>query len=350
MKSHLVPTVGGRRLGFTLVELLVVIAIIGVLVALLLPAVQFAREAGRRAQCQNNMKQVGIAAHTHHDTMRVLPPGYLGSLDTDPNRNTDHLGTIVRQWNGLFPHLMPFMEQDQIRAKMTDLTFDPNLAALPAVGSTPSPGPQYWFDTAPNYYTLNNSLFNIPTLLCPSTNAYSGANGVSASMTVFGPGSMILWYWPTPTNSALGRTNYLGNAGRLGDIRNFTLYEGPFARRSKNNLGALSDGTSNTLLFGETTGGKESQFGTVKYSHSWMGSGIMPTAWGINNVNATNPPAGNGQLSSKYYWYKYGSEHPNIVQFTMGDGAVKAISTNINQTTFTRLGGMRDNLPAQIEQ
>ena len=178
MKSHLVRNVGGRRLGFTLVELLVVIAIIGVLVALLLPAVQFAREAGRRAQCQNNLKQVAIAAHTHHDTIRFLPPGYLGALDTDLDRNTAHLlsSSTTRQWSGLFPHLLPFMEQDQIRSRMTDMTFELDKRD------------NFWFATAPNFLTLNNSLFNLPTLLCPSTNAYSGSTGVSASTNPYSTG------------------------------------------------------------------------------------------------------------------------------------------------------------------
>src|SRR5207253_9703114 len=89
-----------RTTGFTLVELLVVIAIIGVLVALLLPAVQAAREAARRMQCSNNLKQIGIALHSHHDNMKVFPPGQIHTTTSgEPYKTT---------W-GI--DLLPYLEQ-----------------------------------------------------------------------------------------------------------------------------------------------------------------------------------------------------------------------------------------------
>jgi len=333
MSSHSILHAGKHKLGFTLVELLVVIAIIGFLVALLLPAVQFAREAGRRAQCQSNMKQIGIAAHTHHDTMRRLPPGYLGALNSDPNRDFQEPATLNAQWNGLFPYLLPFLEQETLRNRMTDLNFDVDQID------------DYWY-TRP--LTASNCAYNLPVLVCPSTNPYAGNTGVTAHLYVYmstpSQGTLTLAYWPTPTNAALGRTNYLGCAGQMGDLPPWNLYEGAFTRRSQNGFGAFTDGQSNCLFFGESTGGKPSPW-TVKYGHSWMGSGIMPTAWGIGTtqVSATDV------LTSKYFWYQFGSEHPGIVQFVMADGSVKGISQNINLTTFVRLSGIRDNHPAQIE-
>src|SRR6186997_2133216 len=100
----------GSRKGFTLVELLVVIAIIGVLVALLLPAVQAAREAGRRTSCSNNLRQVGLAAHQFNDVYERLPPGYLGPMphDTWPAHMNDN------QYVGSLAYLLPFAEQKQV--------------------------------------------------------------------------------------------------------------------------------------------------------------------------------------------------------------------------------------------
>src|SRR6187549_3986688 len=116
-----------RRPGFTLVELLVVIAIIGVLVALLLPAVQFAREAARRTQCGNNLRQLGIATHTFHDTRRFLPPAFIG----DNSDKVDGWAT----WGAL---MGPYMENSTLYDQW-DVSLRASLQK-PIAYQTPIPG------------------------------------------------------------------------------------------------------------------------------------------------------------------------------------------------------------------
>jgi prepilin-type N-terminal cleavage/methylation domain-containing protein len=125
------------RFGFTLVELLVVIAIIGILIALLLPAVQAAREAARRSQCLNNLKQLGIAMHNYHDAKKWLPPG------KGPNPCC---------WGTWVPITLPYIEQEGVAELYVNW------------GGDDSTGPRY--SAAPNTTNVTNKRF--ATLTCPS--------------------------------------------------------------------------------------------------------------------------------------------------------------------------------------
>ena len=145
-----------------------------------------------------------------------------------------------------------------------------------------------------------------------------------------------------PGQSPLGRTNYLGVAGGLGYIPNdgtlvpnatWLFYEGAYTNRSKNNMGALLDGTSNVLAFGETIGGRLGQTKQLEFSHSWMGAGAMPVAWGLV-LNGAFPDRGN--------WYQFSSEHPNMVQFAKADGSVNNILFTVNNRQFRYAAAMRD--------
>jgi prepilin-type N-terminal cleavage/methylation domain-containing protein/prepilin-type processing-associated H-X9-DG protein len=108
MSSSHTDSCRGRRSAFTLIELLVVIAIIGVLLALLLPAVQKVREAAARIQCANHLKQIGLAMHHHHDTYGVFPPGRVDAPFTVPQ------GQIIQGGHGTFPFLLPYLEQEAL--------------------------------------------------------------------------------------------------------------------------------------------------------------------------------------------------------------------------------------------
>src|SRR5215475_9922340 len=102
-----------KRSAFTLIELLVVIAIIGVLIGLLLPAIQKVREAANRMSCTNNLKQLGISAHNYQGTFNKLPPGYLGPLNNTTASKTA-LADPTIQWVGVLTFLLPYMELNQI--------------------------------------------------------------------------------------------------------------------------------------------------------------------------------------------------------------------------------------------
>ena len=341
-----------RRTGFTLVELLVVIAIIGILVALLLPAVQAAREAARRTQCVNNLKQIALSAHTYHDSKQMLPPGYLGSSSMlAPAYN--------QQWYGVMPFLLPYMELSMLYDKISDTRrMDPDF---------PNPS-QYYRDIDPT--TIGYKMITTPTwwgtdyalaqtkvnsFICPSTNPYSSVGGTAALLHHYrtagvpagNSGTITMAYFGG--QSPLGRTNYLGVAGGLGYIPNdgtlsasstWLFWEGIYTNRGKNNMGAILDGTSNVIAFGEAVGGRLGTTRQLQFSHSWMGSGSLPTAW--NLVVA-------GGVPDKGNWYQFSSEHPNVVMFAKGDGSVSPITYNVQRLQFRHYSGMREGIQVTDE-
>ena len=167
-----------RNDGFTLVELLVVIAIIGVLIALLLPAVQAAREAARRTSCSNNLKQLALASHNHHDVKKSLPEGLFQNQDDSSIRYYGYT---------LFPQLFPFMEQTTLSDRW-DFS-DDGVAAM-------SNG----LDAAGNPSQDALTAFTIPSLLCPSDDIGAGA----VELTYTGSGYPTGWF---------GMTSYVGSCG-----------------------------------------------------------------------------------------------------------------------------------------
>lgn len=193
--------------GFKLVELLVVIAIIGILTALLLSAVQAAREAARRARCSNNLKQLGLAAHFHQDTYKHLPPG-IGYYPTSTN---GVFGTY-------FFHLLPFLEQGAL--------FESSLGSVPF---PPPVGPRNV------YYPGNNNVYRqrLAVLLCPSDSSVGSEGVVLIDGVPFGASCY-------GTNALLSAQN------------NFST--NPLTTTSpqgKTRLADITDGTTNTILHAE---------------------------------------------------------------------------------------------------
>jgi prepilin-type N-terminal cleavage/methylation domain-containing protein len=216
-----------QRRAFTLVELLVVIAIIGVLVALLLPAVQAAREAARRSQCSNNLKQLAIAVHNHHDTYRIIPPAgqnlQFEQLTDDPAI----AGTAGRfGWDrlGYTVALLPFVEQKPLYDRVIQYT---NSDRRPWSQNADSFGPSPY-------------IMKIPTFMCPSDPVPPN----------------IQRDWCAPLNYHCNRGDiFMGWAD--------WEYRGPFAMQPRGEVtfASITDGTANTILLAECAVGKHPDAG-----------------------------------------------------------------------------------------
>ncbi len=326
---------GKARSAFTLVELLVVIAIIGVLVALLLPAVQAAREAARRTQCTNNLKQIALAAQNFHDTFGRLPPGYCGTAS-----NTGPSYANV-QWLGTLAFILPYVEQQPLFDMISTIKDPMQPTSNPAQSPWPAGSIPVWWGVASDW---NAAQTRINGFICPSTSPYSSSGGTFAFLHTWGQdGSGTLTGGFFGGTNQIGRTNYLSVGGGLGTIPlspgasgGWQQFAGPFTNRSMNNMAAIVDGTSQTIAFGEAIGGRfmgsTTQTKQLQYSYSWMGCGGMPSAW---NLRGTVAPV-------SHNWYQFSSEHPGGVMFAYCDGSVRSIAYEVANLPFRYVSSMAD--------
>jgi prepilin-type N-terminal cleavage/methylation domain-containing protein/prepilin-type processing-associated H-X9-DG protein len=295
-----------KQIAFTLVELLVVIAIIGVLVSLLLPAVQAARAAARRTQCMNNLRQVGLAIYNFHDVNRALPQIELDWKQI-PGSN------FVNEWSWR-TNLLPFME---MQSRFDQFDFDQNY--------------QTFFRAHKDLGQLP-----VPDYSCPSD-----------------PRSRGIYIWTAVGGMTTPLCNYFGSAGTVDDSYNNNSprryrYDGMFVtnnkgrasrnrqsgRRGRTEIGLkhVTDGMSKTIAVGER-GLPNSDFWGWTYAPTYRHDAYLDTEIGLVPGDPTEDV-----LSVNQYW----SYHPGGAMFLMGDGGVRLLSYEIEITELDRLASRDD--------
>jgi len=319
-----------NREAFTLVELLVVISIIGLLIALLLPAVQSARESARRLQCQNHLKQLGIAMSLHHDAIKHYPTGGWGwSWVGDPDQ-----GTGVNQPGGWVYNLLPYVEQSQLwalgegeqdvakkRAQATVV-----LRTTVEVFNCPS--------------RRGSRLF--PHSDAPMTNAEKTPMAAKSDYAV-NAGDIDFGGGRGPSSIAEGiKPSYNWN--------DFSQATGISYLRSKVSINQIADGTSNTYLIGEkyvSTGASDSNSEPVTDQGDDQS---MYIGYDLDTYRWTELGFTPLRDSEKNSPERFGSTHESGPHLVFADGSVRSISYQVDGEIHRRLGNRQDGLPTDMEE
>ncbi len=320
-----------RTRGFTLIELLVVIAIIAVLVSLLLPAVQQAREAARRSQCRNNLKQMGLALHNYLSANSVFPPGY---IDRNGNPNSTPDNDLGPGW-GWAAFLLPFMDQENVYNQI-NFNLGVGLGANAQISQVALPIFQCPSDGMQDPCPIYDSSLTTPIATVAHSN-YVACNGW---IECFGGAGGN----PQPGPLADGLAGTFGQAG-----------VGAFWRNSKISTANVRDGLSNTIFVGErssnhspstwtgaVTGGRCPAWMATQpftspnspppgppYDNADFGEALI-----FAHCNATHLPNADFPIFDPDVYYSF---HTGGCHFLFGDGSVRFISSYVNGATYQYL-------------
>lgn len=320
-----------KRRAFTLIELLVVIAIIGLLVGMLLPAVQAARESSRRASCFNNLKQIGIALHSYHDVSRMFPPGYL-DRNTNPNVTPD--GDLGPGW-GWASMALPYIEQATVFNRI-NFNQPVGRGVNAAVSQVNLPIFQCPSDPYQDLIPIYDSSLSAPIATVAHGN-YVGCNG-----------------WLECFNGATGNIVPGFGDDSIPDGIYGAGARGVFWRNSQTRIADVLDGTTNTILAGERSGNHSPSTwsGAVPggLCPAWMAAPTLAPnspppgppydnadfgeALVLAHANATHLPNADVPIYDPDTFY---SLHPTGCNFLMCDGSVRFINSDVDGYVYQSL-------------
>jgi len=317
--SSLRPVRRGRPGGFTLIELLVVIAIIAVLIGLLLPAVQSAREAARRAQCVNNLKQLGLAMANYESSNTCFPQGsfWIAPVSLGGGANWRHAWSHV-------VGLLPFMEQSQIynayNAQVNCFDYENSTICGIGIGGLWCPSDPLVSADYQGYSYFSQTKFKM--------NSYGGSLG----------------YFPNYPDARVG--NPYGMVPFDANYQAITAQtNGILFYNSKVKIAEITDGTSNTLAIGERAFGRLDK--SINYCYMWWISGqlcdSMSTTYYPLNVDKKLGNTGGGGIAGAQgfsaFLMSFGSFHPGTTNFVFVDGSVRGLKDTINTWPFDPSSG-----------
>ncbi len=318
------------RRAFTLIELLVVIAILGVLIGLLVPAVQKVREAAARMKCTNNLRQIGLALHNYHDSQGSFPPGYIDG-NTDPNSTPDN--DVGPGW-GWAAVLLPYLEEGNVYNQI-DFRQTVGTGSNTAISQLPLAVFQCPSDPYQQAFPVYDSSFTTPIATLAHGN-YLGCNG-----------------WVECFNGAGGNPGSAGNDGLPGPAGAGGV--GLFYRNSHTRIASVTDGLSNTIIVGERSGNHApaTWTGAVPGGRcpAWMANqppspysappgppydnADFGEALALAHGNATHLPSADFPIFDPDVFY---SMHTGQgANFLFGDVSVHFLTGSINPTTYQAL-------------
>jgi len=309
---------GNLRSGFTLIELLVVIAIIAILISLLVPAVQKVREAAARLQSANNLKNIALATHGYHDSNKAMPPAYESNYSYSWNGSGyQYLGG--GQY-GPLTSILPFLEQGNLAQQIkngTTPTTTPAVFINPADGTASKVSSNTAGGYKPGLYQQSSYIY----IANPYSNSSSSSNGVWSG------------YNYNQTFSGGPNTNYVyvGVKGTMTQV--------------------FTDGTSNTLLYSEHVAGCGSSGYSPWYSALGWNQSYYKVDYGPGSYQYTSSSGVTGiKVGTTYsvcgsYYSSYLLSTSNTLQIALGDGTVRSLNPNINQTALSSLLDPGDGQP-----